>query len=93
MDDLCIFKLELSNENDIPDVPNNIPNTSKLHTISEMLPIKYQIYKMEKKHEQPLNIITSASPVTSSPLLYQIKSYINKRNMGTFRNIIQKITK
>ncbi len=93
MDDLCIFKLELSNENDIPDIPNNTPNTSNLYSISEMLPIKYQIYKMEKKHEKPLNIITSKSPVSSSPLIYRIKSYINKQNISTFRNIIQKITK
>ena len=58
-----------------------------------MLPIKYQIYKMEKKHEKPLNIITSKSPISSSPLISHIKSYFNKRNINTLRGVIQKITK
>ena len=39
MDELCIFKLELSNENNIPDAPNNTPNAGNLYTISEMLPM------------------------------------------------------
>ena len=83
MDELCIFKLELSN--DIPDVPNNTPKTSNLYPISEMLPIKYQIYKMKKKQEAPLNIITSKSPISSSPLITRITSYINNRNITTFK--------
>ena len=87
MDELCIFKLELSN--DIPDIPNNTPKTFNLYPISEMLPIKYQIYKMKKKQEKPLNIITSKSPISSSPLITRIKSYINYRNITTFKNIAQ----
>ena len=92
MDELCIFKLELSNENDIPDSPNT-PKTINLYSISEMLPIKYQIYKMEQKYKKPLNIITTISPASSSPLITHIKSYLNKRNLNTFQSVIRKIPK
>ena len=93
MDELCIFKLELSNENDIPDSPNNRHNTSYLHSISEFLPIKYQIYQMKKQHEQPLNIITSHSPISNSPLITLLQSYIKNQKINTIRNIVKKMPK
>jgi hypothetical protein len=74
MTEFCIFKLELSNQNDNPDVPNNTPNVKKLHSVSEMLPIKYERYTQSIQH--PLKIIISSSPISSSPLLYKINTYL-----------------
>ena len=74
MTEFCIFKLELSNQNDNPDVPNNTPNVKKLHSVSEMLPIKYERYTQSSQH--PLKIIISSSPISSSPLLYKINTYL-----------------
>ena len=79
MDDFCIFKLELSNQNDNPDNPNYMPNIDKLYSISELLPIKYERYEIEHSIQKPLNIILSSSPA-SSPPLYKINTYINNRN-------------
>ena len=77
MTDFCIFKLELSNQNDNPDVPNHTPNVKKLHSVSEMLPIKYKLYTQSIQH--PLKIIISSSPISSSPLLYKINTYLKNK--------------
>jgi hypothetical protein len=79
MTDFCIFKLELSNQNDNPDGPNHTPNVNKLHSVSEMLPIKYELYKTAQSIQHPLKIIISSSPISSSPLLYKINTYLKIR--------------
>ena len=80
MDDFCIFKLELSKQNDNPDVPNYTPNVGKLQSISEMLPIKYERYKTEQSIQHPLKIIISASPISTSPFLYKINTYFKNKD-------------
>jgi hypothetical protein len=82
MDDFCIFKLELSIQNDNPDIPNYTPNVNKLYSVSEMLPIKYERYEIEQSRKQPLKIIISASPISSSPAFYRIDAYLNKRKFS-----------
>ena len=79
MAEFCIFKLELSNQNDNPDVPNHTPNVKKLHSVSEMLPIKYELYKTAQSIQHPLKIIISSSPISSSPLLYKINTYLKNK--------------
>jgi hypothetical protein len=80
MTDFCIFKLELSNQNDNPDVPNYNPNVEKLESVSEMLPIKYELYKTEQSVQLPLKIVMSTSPISMSPLLYKINTYFKNKN-------------
>jgi hypothetical protein len=80
MNDFCIFKLELSKQNDNPDVPNYTPNVKNLRSVSEMLPIKYERYKTEQLVQRPLKIIISSSPISSSPLLYKINTYLKNKN-------------
>ena len=81
MDELCIFKLELSNDNHIPDDPQTPTNRykSNINFTSEMLSVKYQLYKLKKQKEVPLNIVISHSPISSSPILTHIKSYIHTK--------------
>lgn len=79
MTDFCIFKLELSNQNDNPDVPNHTPNVKKLHSVSEMLPIKYERYKSAQSIQHPLKIIISSSPISTSPMLYKINRYLKRK--------------
>ena len=96
MDDFCVFKLELSNENDIPDIPDipdNSPNVKDLYYVSDMLPVKYKRYKMKQKEEQPLNIITSASPISSSPLMLNINNYFKNKNIEILKTILRNIKK
>jgi hypothetical protein len=86
MTDFCIFKLELSKQNDNPDIPNYMPNVKKLHSVSEMLPIKYERYNTAQSVQQPLKLIISSSPISSSPLLYKINTYLKNRNKNRNKN-------
>jgi len=90
MADFCIFKLELSNQNNNPDSPKYVPNTEKLYSISELLPIKYERYELEQSIKEPLNIVLSASPMISSPILYKINQYFDNRNKKIIKNRIRK---
>ena len=80
MNDFYMFKLELSKQNDKPDVPNYSPNVDKLQSISDMLPIKYERYKTEQSIQLPLKILMSSSPISTSPLLYKINTYLENIN-------------
>ena len=80
MDDFCMFKLELSKQNDNPDIPNYTPNINRLQYVSDMLPLKYERYMIEQSIQQPLNILMSSSPISSSPLLYKINTYFKNKN-------------
>jgi hypothetical protein len=80
MDEFCMFRLELSKQNDNPDVPNYTPNVEKLQSVSEMLPIKYERYKTEQSIQLPLQILISSSPISTSPLLYKINTYFKNKN-------------
>ena len=79
MDEFCMFRLELSKQNDNPDVPNYTPNVEKLQSVSEMLPIKYERYKTEQSIQLPLQILISSSPISTSPLLYKINTYLKNK--------------
>ena len=80
MGDFCIFKLELSNQNNDPDSPKNVPNTERLYSISELLPIKYERYELEQSIKEPLKIVLSSSPMISSPILYKINQYLDNQH-------------
>ena len=85
MGDFCMFKLELSKQNDNPDIPNYTPNVRKLQSISEMLPIKYERYKTEQSIKHPLKIIISASPISTSPFLYKINTYFKNKKWNELK--------
>ena len=80
MGDFCVFKLELSNQNNDPDSPKNVPNTERLYSISELLPIKYERYELEQSIQKPLKIVLSSSPIISSPILHKINQYLDNQN-------------
>jgi hypothetical protein len=80
MDEFCIFKLELSNQNNNPDSPNHVPNTERLYSISELLPLKYERYELEQSIKEPLKIVLSTSPLISSPILYKINKYFDNQH-------------
>lgn len=77
MSDFCIFKLELSNQKDNPDVPS-IPNNKKLTSISELLQLKYERFNIKYSQDKSIDLIMSSSPVNSSPILLKINTYFNK---------------
>ena len=89
MSEFCIFKMELSNENDIQDIPNNIPNKGKLLYVSDMLSLKYDRFTRQRYKEPPLEIITSKSPISSSPLILEINKYLN----SNLKNVLNKQNK
>ena len=76
MGDFCIFKLELSSQNDNPDIPSNPNNTE---SIIELLPFKYEQYNVKYSQDKPLKLIMSTSPVISSPILLKINTYFSKK--------------
>lgn len=78
MGDFCIFKLELSSQNDNPDIPSN-PNNRSTESIIELLPLKYEQYNVKYSQDKPLKLIMSTSPVSSSPILLKINTYFSKK--------------
>lgn len=93
MGDFCVFKLELSNQNNDPDSPKNVPNTERLYSISELLPIKYERYELEQSIKEPLKIILSSSPMISSPILYKINQYLDNQHKKINKKIHKKTKK
>ena len=90
MGDFCVFKLELSNQNNDPDSPKNVPNTERLYSISELLPIKYERYELEQSIKEPLKIVLSSSPMISSPILYKINQYLDNQHKKINKKHIRK---
>jgi hypothetical protein len=78
MGDFCIFKLELSNQNDNPDIPS-IPNNRKLGSMRELLSLKYERYNVKYSQDKPVELIMSSSPLVSSPILLKINTYFSKK--------------
>ena len=94
MDEFCIFKLELSNQNNDPDSPKNVPNTKRLYSISELLPLKYERYELEQSIKEPLKIVLSSSPIISSPILYKINQYLDNQHKNVNKKrVIEQIRK
>lgn len=78
MGDFCIFKLELSSQNDNPDIPST-PNNRNTESIFELLPLKYEQYNVKNSKVKPVKLIMSTSPDMSSPILLKIHTYFSKK--------------